>query len=149
MNLFKIIWYKIYYHLSRYLFHSVVKSNKTGKYKVAGPWKVPRMSPTSLSNTDEEIYQLLSKYANLFITIENFKLSYRGNDDFNDFINLPNKVSLISFGDIKDLKGYVIYLECEIKDKYHTKFIFHTENVPYDDPKLVSLIRDKRLSELV
>lgn len=142
MNLFKRIWYKIYYRLSRYMFHSVVKGH-------AGPWKIPRMSSTSLSNTDEKIYQLLSEYVILFITIENFKLSYHGNYDFNDFINLPNKVSLISFGDIKDFKRYVLYLECEIKDKYNTKFIFHTENVPYDDPKLVSLIRDKKLNELV
>ncbi len=140
MNLFKIIWYKIYYRLSRYMFHSVVKSNKTRKYNG---------NHQHLITPDEKVYQLLSEYTNLFITIENFKSSYRGTEDFNDFINLPNKVSFISFGDLKDQNIYFIYLECEIKDKYNTKFIFHTENVPYDDPKLVSLIRDKKLNELI
>jgi len=144
MNLFKRIWYKIYYRLSRYLFHSVVKLNKTRKYNIG------MITPSSRGpSPDEKVYQLLSEYTNLFITIENFKPSYRGTEDFNDFINLPNKVSFISFGDLKDQNIYFIYLECEIKDKYNTKFIFHTESVPYDDPKLVSLIRDKKLSELI
>lgn len=110
------------------------------------------------SNIDEveKIRPLISEYVNLFITIDNFKLSYPGdppsradNEDFNKYMKSPHKISMISFADMKSEKKYVIYLECEIKDKYNTKIIFHTENVPYSDPKIVSLIRDKKLSELV
>ena len=141
MNIFKkrdksvpSFWRRFYiqmrYRLERYMIHSVVKSD-------------------TFSTEMNDKLPLISEYVNLFITIENFKSSYLGNDEFSEFLNLPNKVSLISFGDLKDKKEYAIYLECEIKDRYNTKFIFHTENVPYNDPKLLSLIRDKRLSELV
>jgi len=97
----------------------------------------------------DRAYPLISDYVDSFITIENFRSSYLGNNHFDDYVKLQHKISIITFCNVKSECKYIVYLECEMRDTHSVKVIFHTEHIYYTDPKLISLIRDKKINELV